>query len=720
MVTPVQIRPKSAEIYLDCNATTPVLPQIALAVEHVMEHVFGNPSSSHITGLQARYILDNTRRLGREVIGAGAGRFIFTSGATEGIQTAVLSALTAARSQPNQGAKRWLLYGATEHKAVPQALEHWNKLLQLNAELKAIPVDKHGLLDHAFIAEYVGAAHIICTMAVNNETGVQQDLVALERVIRDANAQVPWMVDCVQALGKQALNLSQTTIDYAPFSGHKLYGPKGIGFLYVRPQAPFTPLIIGGGQEHGQRSGTENLPGIAALHALFELLLDQQQQVFQSTATLEGYRDQLLRALRQAFPSLVLNHDLANSVPTTLNFSVRGVPSRDIMDVFDAANIRVSSGSACSSGVSRSFVLDAMGLEPWQSGSAIRLSFGPATNATTIEAACRRIQEAATALRQSCLLVADTNEDIDSNLDGIVQWRFDHHCCYLIIDKRAREMAVIDPLPELAERIERLVACQNYRVKAVLTTEPHAPDSPAAMLAQLLCASGCSRERDAVGWPLDMVGGCDAPVECQQPVLGCLRVGQRRLYRVGSRAPVYLLSSPLAASSDSPHVDFAFVGEQTQPTMLNQLMHEQTLILTRYDSEFRVVQRLCELAQACAECALLDVALEQQQQWLAEPETLVVDVREQQEHQVRKLAVDAEVINVPLTRLAQFIYSHREQYQQRPIVCVCRSGHRSAVAAQVLARHGFCQVSHLLGGTALLIESSLVQAETSDKAIFAD
>lgn len=715
MVTPVQIRLKTAEIYLDCNATTPVLPQIAQAVEHVMEHVFGNPSSSHITGLQARYILDNTRRLGRQVIGAPRGRLFFTSGATEGIQTAVLSALTAGRNSTNLGGKRWLLYGATEHKAVPQALEHWNKLLQLNAELKPIPVDKRGKLDLQFIAEHVGAAHMICTMAVNNETGVMQELQALEEVIRAENATVPWMVDCVQALGKQSLQLSETTIDYAPFSGHKLYGPKGIGFMYVRESAPFTPLIIGGGQEQGQRSGTENLPGIAALHALFELLLNKEQQVFQSHTVLEGYRQKLLSALRSVFPTLVLNHELEDSVPTTLNFSVRGVPSRDIMDVFDAANIRVSSGSACSSGVTRSFVLDAMGLEAWRSSSAIRLSFGPATSAATIDAACARIRDAAMALKQSCLLVSDTNEDVDSDLDGVVQLRFDSHCCYLLIDKAAGEMAVIDPVPELAERIERLVACQNYRVKAVLTTEAQAPDSPAAMLAQLLCASGCSAQRDAVGWPLDAVGGCEAPVECQVEVFGCLRVGKRRLYRVGTREPLFLLSSPLVNDAATPHVDFAFIGEQDDVAQLMKAVHEQTLLLARRDDAFRVVEKLCEVSGDCVPCQLIDVSLEQQQEWLAQPETLVVDVREQQEHQVRQLSVDAEVINVPLTRLAQFIYSHRAQYKQRPIVCVCRSGHRSAVAAQVLARHGFEQVSHLSGGTALLIE-----ADARDKAIFAN
>ncbi|RUO41499.1 aminotransferase class V [Pseudidiomarina aestuarii] len=700
MVTPVQIRPKTAEIYLDCNATTPVLPRIANAVEHVMAHVFGNPSSSHITGLQARYILDDTRRLGRDVVGAGQGHLIFTSGATEGIQTAVLSALQA--SQKDVTAKRWLLYGATEHKAVPQALEHWRSLLNVQAELKAIPVDANGLLDYDFIAAHVADAAMICTMAVNNETGVQQNLETLERVIRAHNPTIPWMVDCVQALGKQALRLSSTSIDYAPFSGHKLYGPKGIGFLYVRSGAAFTPLIIGGGQEQGLRSGTENLPGIAALHALFEVLLETDEKTFHQHAVLVNYRDQLLAALREAFPTLELNHALEHSVPTTLNFSVRGVPSRDIMDVFDAANIRVSSGSACSSKVPRSFVLDAMGLEDWRSQSAIRLSFGPATSAETIASACERIKDAARALRQSCLLVADTNEDVDSELDGLVQLRFDNQCCYLVIDRSAREMAVIDPLPELAERIEKLVACQHYRVKAVLTTAPHAASSPAAMLAQLLCASGCDAARDAVGWPFHAtLMTCSPPVECELPVEGCLLVGNRRLYRVGSRQPTYLLSSPIAPGAKA-HVDFAFIGEQANADLLTKLVHEQTLLCPRDDEDFAVAFRIGELTQQQRCCDLVDIALEEQQSWLQRPETLVVDVREQQEHQVNPLNLPAAVVNVPLTRLTQFIYDHRHDYEQRPIVCLCRSGHRSAVAAQVLSRHGFCQVSHLTGGTALL------------------
>ena len=302
---PIDIQTNGNELYLDCNATTPVLPQIAKAVSHTMETVFGNPSSSHITGLKARYILDTTRQLARKVVGLERGRLIFTSGATEGIQTAVVSAIShAMKTRPGS---KYLLYGATEHKAVPQALEHWNELLGLHAELKAIPVDREGRLDLDFIARHVSDAAMICTMAVNNETGVKQDIKALEEAIRANNASIPWMVDCVQALGKLPLTLDETTIDYAPFSGHKLYGPKGIGFMAVREQAPFTPLLIGGGQESGQRSGTENLPGIAALNALFELLITENE-VLQSDKRLREYRRQLAESLQMAFPTLLTLH----------------------------------------------------------------------------------------------------------------------------------------------------------------------------------------------------------------------------------------------------------------------------------------------------------------------------------------------------------------------------------------------------------------------------
>ncbi|MDX1728821.1 MAG: cysteine desulfurase family protein, partial [Pseudoalteromonas tetraodonis] len=357
-----------AQVYLDANATTPVLPCIAEVVCHAMQICFGNPSSPHITGIQAKHLLEQTRQKARIVIGAQQGDILFTSGATEGIQTAIVSTLINAKNhtKPNPV----LLYGATEHKAVPNTLKHWNTVLEINADIIAIPVNRDGILDLDFIAQHIDNALMICTMAVNNETGVYQDLSAIEKVIRSRNSQVTWMVDCVQALGKQQLNLSETTIDYAPFSGHKLYAPKGIGLLYIRQGSPYTPFIAGGGQESGMRSGTENLPGIAGLNKLFSLLLDKQDETFKSTDVLNLYRDKLHSALVDTFGSITFNHDFACSVPTTLNFAVNDLTSKEVIDLFDAAGIRVSGGSACSTGATQSFVLDAMGASQWQSENA--------------------------------------------------------------------------------------------------------------------------------------------------------------------------------------------------------------------------------------------------------------------------------------------------------------------------------------------------------------
>ena len=167
------------EVYLDNNATTPVLPVAAEAAMHAMQRGYGNPSSSHATGIKATAELETTRALARQLIGARSGDIVFTSGATEGIQASIVSALMAARAQGKTGAATLLLYGATEHKAVPESLKHWNRVLQLNATVKAIPVDQHGVLDSDFIREHLPCAVMICTMAANNETGVKQDLVAL-------------------------------------------------------------------------------------------------------------------------------------------------------------------------------------------------------------------------------------------------------------------------------------------------------------------------------------------------------------------------------------------------------------------------------------------------------------------------------------------------------------------------------------------------------------
>ena len=271
--SPMIVR-KSTEIYLDSNATTAVLPVAAQAAREVMEDVYGNPSSTHVSGLKARDILERARALCRKVLGADEGQIVFTSGATEAIQMGVFSTLCHIREQRASAEStadqkpRLLMFGATEHKAVPQAIRHWNRLLGIDNEVVEIPVNQKGQLDLDFIRQHAADADLICTMAVNNETGVVTDLAAVESAVRETNTKAMWLVDCVQAIGKLDMNLSDTTIDYATISGHKIYAPKGIGLLYVREGSPLVPLLAGGGQEHGARGGTENLPGVADIAAV--------------------------------------------------------------------------------------------------------------------------------------------------------------------------------------------------------------------------------------------------------------------------------------------------------------------------------------------------------------------------------------------------------------------------------------------------------------------
>ena len=506
----------TSEIYLDANATTKVLPQAAKAARDVMEELYGNPSSSHISGLRARNILESTRELARKILGADSGQVVFTSGATEAIQMAVLSALCHAKELRAKGQRpsknRVLMYAATEHKAVPQAIKHWNKLLDVNAEVLEIPVDKNGMVDLDFIEQHAANADLICTMAVNNETGVICDLNEVEIRLRAVNPDVAWLVDCVQAIGKTQLDFSKTTIDYAAASGHKIFAPKGIGLLYARESAPLVPLMAGGGQESGARGGTENLPGVAAIGAVLGLLADSPTRTFAAEDVLLGYRDRLAQALKNAFPTIVFNAPFEHSVASTINFAVKGFPSKELMDLFDAAGVRVSSGSACGSAAVSSYVLDAMGVDAWQSTGAIRMSFGAVATESEITAACERIEQVGQALCDSCLVVANDADSLTGqDLDGLIQLKSGSNCTWLLMDSKSRRCIVIDPFEELAQRVETLVSCQKSKVVAILDTHAHVDHDScrkelAGALSQFTAES--ANTSDLLGWPETADGVC--------------------------------------------------------------------------------------------------------------------------------------------------------------------------------------------------------------------
>lgn len=648
------------EIYLDGNATTCVLPAAMEAAVQAMGERFGNPSSTHGTGLKARAMMDEVRQRATRLLGVGTGRLMFNSGATEGIQTAVLSALVALRERLARGEAvgTLLVYGATEHKAVPEALAHWNRLLGLDFELAKLPVDGEGRHDLEALRELARDAALVCTMAANNETGVMSDLAGIEAVLMDAKAL--WMVDCVQGLGKLALNLSATRIDYAPFSGHKLYAPKGIGMLYVREGAPFTPLIMGGGQEAGLRSGTENMAGIAALGAVLAAL--EQGGTFRTHGELQGFRAALADSLRRAFPGIVFNAPFDKALPTTLNFSVPGLSSKELLDVFDAANVRVSAGSACSAAkAAPSYVLDAMGLPEWRSSSAVRMSFGPLADEAMIAEACARIGRCGQALCSAGLL---SEEHADAQaLDGVLQLSAGGAHTWLVCDDASRACVVIDHQDDLSERIDGLLRRHGYTLAARLRT------------------------REGGAWPVDGE---------------VLRLGGQLLQRVVLNAGqlAYLLGKG-ADSLSASDVAYAFTGEAASHELARWVSPE-TLLCPAREAQNACCTSLRAEAQSArgsyADMQLDSAALEAL--LLSHPNALLVDVRERYE-QAACVPGGRAALSVPLSRLADELPRWLSTQPQVPLVFFCRSGNRSAKAALCLRRLGYASAYTLSGGLAL-------------------
>jgi len=662
----------TTEIYLDANATTAVLPAAANAALETMCSRFGNPSSSHGAGLQARALLETVRACARRVIGAGHGRLMFNSGATEGIQTAMLSALVALRDRRAAGEAigRWLVVGATEHKAVPESLAHWNRVLGLDLDIVVLEVGQDGRHDLAQLRRLAPDACLVCTMAANNETGVTSNLAGIEAALTDSAAY--WLVDCVQALGKLGLDLQRTRIDYAPFSGHKLYAPKGIGMLYVRPGAPFTPLMVGGGQESGQRSGTENMSGIAALGEVLAAL--ESGAVFSSQQQLEALRGQLVTSLSAAFPGIVFNAPSALALPTTINFSVPWLSSRELLDLFDAAELSVSTGSACSAAKAEpSFVLRAMALPAWQTEAAIRLSFGPLASEREIAAACARIAHCGHVVRVSAML-PPTKKPVEhiAPLHNVVCFTHDGRSSWLVADVLARSCVLIDVHNGAATPIDRHVRRHGYRIDAMLETR------------------------------IEAAGLAPRPVGFGDYLLTPVRHGGRHVIYVLTRAGETLIQA-----------SHAFIGQIAARDIAPGMVGQDTLLLAATDESGRLATSLrAEHAGQGEEANELSAAmtggyLE------AHPNARLIDVRELHEQLAGQFARstgerERMAEHVPLSHLASALHDWLAA-PETPLVFYCRSGNRSARAAACLRRLGHPAAWSIGGGMAAAAD--VVRAE---------
>jgi len=354
-------------IYLDCNATTPVEPSVAALVLRFLEKDFGNAASPiHDYGVFALAAVEHARGQVAEVVRARRDEVIFTSGATESNNLAILGLAEAGL----HSGRRHLITTATEHKAV---LEPFEEMARLGFEVQILPVQGDGRLDPQRLADALRPdTLLVSTMQVNNETGVLQPLTEVADIV--ANRDTLWHVDAAQGFGKELEQLRLPRIDLISISGHKIYGPKGVGALIARKHdrqfPPLRPLVFGGGQEQGLRPGTLPVPLIAGLGEAAKLALRNNSERFD---TCRAFRTKALAA----FAALGARQNGAeeHTLPHVLNVSLPGINSEQAIKALKNT-IAVSSTSACTSHTrTPSHVLTAMGLSAEQVEQSIRLSW---------------------------------------------------------------------------------------------------------------------------------------------------------------------------------------------------------------------------------------------------------------------------------------------------------------------------------------------------------
>ena len=370
-------------VYLDHNATTDVSSRVQRKMNQVLKDHYGNPSSFYGIGRKSAELIEQARQQVAGAIHADPHEVYFTACATES-NNAVLKSVSA-HFFPR---KKKIISTPIEHPSVSSTLEH---LQTQGIVVEYCPVDRQGrvLLDELekLMDEQT---FLVCCMTANNETGVIQDIAAVTKIARRHDALV--LTDCVQALGKIAVDVHEWGVDYASFSAHKLYGPKGIGALYVRQGSPFTPLLHGGHQENGLRAGTESLHNIAGFGAACQ----EVDKLLADVERIQGLKGQLIQQLREIKPDSVINSPEAEAecLPNTLSITFPGVENAGLMGMLDYRGIAVSAGSACSTGEDKpSHVLKAIGLSDKAARETIRISLGHHTSTRDIRYVAQVIQD---------------------------------------------------------------------------------------------------------------------------------------------------------------------------------------------------------------------------------------------------------------------------------------------------------------------------------------
>ncbi|HTS66860.1 MAG TPA: cysteine desulfurase family protein [Candidatus Acidoferrales bacterium] len=375
--------------YFDHNATTPIAPEVLETMVSCLGQVYGNASSIHHFGQNAKQRLEAARRQLAALINAAPQEIVFTAGGTEADNMAVLGATRAAERE-----RRHVITCAIEHPAV---LSPCKQLMAEGIEVTSVRVPPSGVVNPDDVRRGLRPETVLISiMHANNELGTVQPVAEIAQIAHQAG--VPLHVDGVQALGKIPVDVNALGVDLYSMSGHKLYAPKGVGALYVRRGTRMAPVSFGGHHERDRRPGTENVPGIAAFGAAAELAGSRLQAESERLAAL---RDRLENAVLDRIPGSGVNGSRWNRVPNTSNLYFDGIDGEALVIALDLRGFAVSTGAACSSGaLTPSHVLKAIGLADDRARSSMRFSLGRSNTAEQVDALVEAIQAGVTHLRR--------------------------------------------------------------------------------------------------------------------------------------------------------------------------------------------------------------------------------------------------------------------------------------------------------------------------------
>ena len=380
-------------VYLDYNATTPVAPEVVDAMMPYFSERFANASSIHSEGQRARYAVEGARESVAGLIGAKAGEIVFTSGGTEADNLAIFGTIAAAGAT-NADGKRHVITSAIEHHAVLNACQ---KLERDGVEVTYVGVGADGIVDPEEVRRALRPSTILISiMHANNELGTIQPIEAIGEIAREAG--VAFHTDAVQAAGKLPVDVGRLGVDLLSLSAHKIYGPKGIGALYVKAGTRLHPMFYGGHHERDKRPGTENVAGIVGLGRAAE---SAGALLSESAARIAAMRDRFESTILEMVPQCRVNGDRSRRVANTTNITFAGAEGESLVIALDLRGVACSTGAACSSGaVEPSHVLTAIGLTPEEGRSSVRFSLGRTTLDAEIDFAVNAVREAVGHLRE--------------------------------------------------------------------------------------------------------------------------------------------------------------------------------------------------------------------------------------------------------------------------------------------------------------------------------